>query len=64
MVALWKATETETVNLVKHLPHEFVSRKADYLGVGQTLLQAFPNHTQGHYDQIEAAITSIRGNAA
>ena len=63
MVALWKAAEAETVNLIKYLPDEFVSRKADYLNLGQTFLQGFPNHTQGHYDQIEETITAVRGKA-
>ncbi len=60
LVDLWHAAEAETVKLVEHLPADTVANKAVYLGIGQSLLMGFPNHTRNHYGELRRILTAAR----
>ena len=63
LVEAFKHSEMETVRLLANLPEETVNRKATYIQIGFNALVFFPNHTQGHLNDLRQAIDDARQEA-
>jgi hypothetical protein len=55
----YKRAEAETVALLAAIPPEVVARKSSWWQLCYNTLQP-PIHTQGHFEQIRAAIAAAR----
>lgn len=56
-----RTSQAMTVALIRNLPDDFVNnRKATYIRIGLNAL-GLPNHNRNHFQQMQAAIASARG---
>jgi uncharacterized protein YndB with AHSA1/START domain len=55
----YQRAQQELVELIRHLPDEFVAHKPTYVRFGQNILQG-ALHPQEHFEQMRAAIASAR----
>lgn len=61
VVSAMRQAQDTTVALIRNLPDDFVTnRKATYIRIGLNAL-GLPNHNRGHFQQMQAAIASARG---
>ena len=63
LVDAFKRSESETVSLLANLPEDTVNRKATYIQIGFNAIVFFPNHTQGHFNELRQAIAMAREEA-
>jgi uncharacterized protein YndB with AHSA1/START domain len=62
LAAFTRAMET-SIRAAESLPEAALNRKYDYSGLIQAALNGNPQHTRGHYPQIEHAIAAAREKA-
>jgi uncharacterized protein YndB with AHSA1/START domain len=59
LIAEWKRSNKETVEMIARLPDEFLARKGSYWRLAYNCLQS-PFHFHSHLDQMRAAVEAAR----
>jgi uncharacterized protein YndB with AHSA1/START domain len=60
LIQAFKAAQTETIELIKALPLDFLERKASVVRF-QLAAEVGPGHTRHHFEQMKRAIEAARG---